>query len=115
MARGQDDLGCWREPLQALADGEPIIAGQMHVQQHDIRPERERAIEGAASIGRLADHAKPAAFEHLADDEAERPIVVHDEDAAHRSIVARRETGSSGPTLDWESGSRAYAVVALRE
>jgi len=115
MTRGQDDLGSGREGLQALADHEPIVARKVHVQKNNVRPERGDGIHGASPIRGLADDAESViTVEHLSYNMAKWREIVHDQDAAHRTIVARAALRASGRTLDRGIWERANAGLALR-
>jgi hypothetical protein len=108
MAGGQDDRWYGREALEPLANGESIVTGKVHVQKDHIRPKCSYGIDGADAIGRLADHPKSIAFEHLAHDEPEGRVIVNDQDAAHVAIVAPLKIPAPVPALDLAFGSRAY-------
>ena len=73
----------------------------MYVEEDDVRFEFSGGGEGRLAAIRLADDDETLGFEQRTSDLAKAPVVVHDEDSRHLSMVAdaARVCGTASHTL----------------
>ncbi len=73
------------QPRRQLADGlDAAQAGQVDVEQQQVRPQRGRHLERILGVGRLADHLDVGSLQRLADGGSDQRVVVHQQDAQRR-------------------------------
>ena len=64
---------------ERLGDGEPVVPGQLHVEQHDVRTEVAGRDEGAGAVDGLAHDVEPVGDQQHVGQRPERRVVVDDE------------------------------------
>ena len=91
VAPGDEDRGAG-EPvrLEPPRDFEPVDVGELHVEQHDTRPQLPALLERLRTSRRLAHHLEAGVGEQRPHDLAEGRVIVNDQDrVAHGAIVAQ--------------------------
>ena len=114
-ARHQHDRrGGWMRG-ELLGDGEPVVPGQLHVEQHDVRMEVVGRDEGVRTVAGLAHDVEPVGDQHHVGQRPERRVVVDDENphchapmlaAARRTHHRVNPAGYPGSARYWRAASR---------
>lgn len=100
-SRGQDDCRAVAPGSELFSDHQAVDVRQMYVEEDDVRFKFPGGCEARLAAIRLADDDETLGFEQRTSDLAKAPVVVHDEDFRHRSMVAdaARWCGTASHTL----------------
>ena len=114
-ARHQHDgRGGWMRD-ERLGDGEPVVPGKLHVEQHDVRTEVVGRDEGVRAVDGLAHDVEPVGDQQHVGQRPERRVVVDDENphshapmlaAARRTHHRVNPAGNPGAARYWRAVQR---------